>query len=918
MRRQQILFSILLTILCTMFFGCEAMADLFHGPKPEKPPVTYTVTFNANRATSGTAPAAMTAKDGSSITLPSGSGLSRTGYAFGGWNTNASGMGNNYNAGTSYTVTKNATLYAKWNTSTGMSYTVTFDANGADSGTAPAAMTADDGSGITLPSGSGLSRSGYTFGGWNTNAAGTGINYAAGSAYTLTGSITLYAFWNNSTETYTVTFNTNGGSGTAPSAQTVSSGSAITLPSGSGLSRTGYTFGGWNTDVSGTGNNYSADVSYTVTGNVTLYAEWDLAYTVTFNTNGGSGTAPSAQTVTTGSSITLPNGDGLSKDGYTFSGWNTQTDGAGTNFGAGASYTVTGNITLYAKWVDAFTVWTVRFETNGSSPVGDATILRNTSVSRPSPDPTRTGYVFEGWFVNAELTTVYNFSSVVTGDITLRAKWNPITYTVAYDKNAADATGSMTNSSHAYDVDKSLNANAFTRTGYTFGGWARTSSGIVEFANSVNVINLTATAGATVTLYAKWNPITYTVTFNINSGSGTAPSVQLVSSGSVITLPSDSGLSRAGYIFGGWNANASGTGTNYSAGSSYTVTSNVTLYAKWELITNVLGSTLVAKLSWLQRNAQSGVDYTVEVNADESIAPQSLSYSGKTNIGITLKGMGAVRTVSLSSNGALFTVGNGVTLVLDNNITLQGRSDNTDSLVKVINRGTLVMNTGSVVTGNTSSGNGGGVFVNTYGTFTMSSGKISGNTATGGGGAYVSGGTFTMNGGEISDNTASNYGGGVVMFGGTFTMSGGKISDNTAIPDGGGVYVIYDVIFTMTGGEISGNTASSGGGGVCVTSGTFTMSGGEIFGNTATERGGGVSLYSTDTTFTKTGGTIYGYSASDTVNSNVVKDISGAVQSNRGHAVYVNSSPVKRRETTAEPSVNMDSSADGTAGGWDN
>jgi hypothetical protein len=72
------------------------------------------------------------------------------------------------------------------------------------------------------------------------------------------------------------------------------------------------------------------------------------------------------------------------------------------------------------------------------------------------------------------------------------------------------------------------------------------------------------------------------------------------------------------------------------------------------------------------------------------------------------------------------------------------------------------------------------------------------------------------------------------------------------------------------------------------------------------------------TYFTKTGGTIYGYSVSDTVNSNVVKNSSGVVQSNSGHAVYVGTSPAIRRETTAGPSVNMDSRTSGTAGGWEN
>ena len=147
---------------------------------------------------------------------------------------------------------------------------------------------------------------------------------------------------------YTVTFSANGGSGTVPADQTVSPGSSITLPSGNGLTRSGYTFGGWNTNTSGTGTNYSAGSSYTPPGNITLYAKWN--YVVTFSANDGSGTVPATQTVAAGSSITLPSRGNLSRAGYAFGGWNTNSSGTGTSYNAGATYTLAGNITLYAKW----------------------------------------------------------------------------------------------------------------------------------------------------------------------------------------------------------------------------------------------------------------------------------------------------------------------------------------------------------------------------------------------------------------------------------------------------------------------------------------------------------------------------------------------------------------------------------------
>jgi uncharacterized repeat protein (TIGR02543 family) len=77
------------------------------------------------------------------------------------------------------------------------------------------------------------------------------------------------------TSPITVTFNINSGTGTVPASQTIPAGSGITLPGGSGFSRNGYTFSGWNTDASGTGMNYNAGFFYTPTGDITFYARWN-------------------------------------------------------------------------------------------------------------------------------------------------------------------------------------------------------------------------------------------------------------------------------------------------------------------------------------------------------------------------------------------------------------------------------------------------------------------------------------------------------------------------------------------------------------------------------------------------------------------------------------------------------------------
>ena len=270
-------------------------------------------------------------------------------------------------------------------------------------------------------------------------------------------------------------------------------------------------------------------------------------------------------------------------------------------------------------------------------------------------------------------------------------------------------------------------------------------------------------------------------------------------------------------------------------------------------------STLAEQLAWLRINAQSGGNHTITISRDESLTPAQAGLPNINNLTITLRGDGTMRTISLAANGSLFDVNSGVTLVLDNNVTLRGRTGNDNSVVQVQPGGTLVMNTGARITGNTETGTvntwGGGVML--WGSFTMNGGEISNNSANWGGGVQVQG-TFNMHGGTISNNTARSGGGGVHTWGsdtvqGAFTMHNGTISGNTVTGgnyiDGGGVRVSDGGIFTMHNGRIFNNAVNSNtganGGGVSVR-GTFTMLNGEISGNTAIGatwgQGGGVSI----------------------------------------------------------------------------
>ena len=328
-------------------------------------------------------------------------------------------------------------------------------------------------------------------------------------------------------------------------------------------------------------------------------------------------------------------------------------------------------------------------------------------------------------------------------------------------------------------------------------------------------------------------------------------------------------------------------------------------------------ATLAQKLKWLQDNAQSCGMYIVEVGSSELIGPHTLSY-GKNkeifkNIFIRLWGDGGSKNVFLTSKGSMFTIGSGVTLTVDNNIILNGISNNTHPLVVVNNEGELIMESGSQIKGNKApSAYGGGVCVNNGGTFTFNGGTIGTslsdppissppsppnreNTANRGGGVYVkNGGIFIMKNGTIRNNEAvANSGGGVyVETGGKFEMGNGSIRDNEAKQAGGGVYMQTKSTFTMNGSStISGNKSYDSGGGVYVY-GTFTMNNNSVIsGNESTNAyGGGVRV--NGGTFTMNG--------SSTISGNKSRSFGGGVFIDSGTFTMNNSSVISGNESTNE------------------
>ena len=155
-------------------------------------------------------------------------------------------------------------------------------------------------------------------------------------------------------------------------------------------------------------------------------------YTVSFESNGG--TAVDSQEITENGTVTKP--EDPTREGYTFAGWYAD-EGLETPYDF--SQAVTHNFTLYAKWTENITYYTVTFNTNGGSPVESQTVAADGTVSKPA-DPTNGDFDFDGWYTDASCTTPYDFTTPVTGNLELFAGWKMVGPSVDHDDDKEEPT----------------------------------------------------------------------------------------------------------------------------------------------------------------------------------------------------------------------------------------------------------------------------------------------------------------------------------------------------------------------------------------------------------------------------------------------------------------------------------------------
>ena len=420
-----------------------------------------------------------------------------------------------------------------------------------------------------------------------TNSIGVGLYGVCGTVTIggVEGAISTSPYNNTIvSDTYTVSFNANGGSGSM-SDQTITCGMATPLTS-STFTRDNYVFIGWSTTAEG-------EVEYTNRQAVTnlteknqtktLYAKWmttdgipaglqvdpDYAQTVAgfYYVNMPADRSSISVNINAPKYYTFKIYDNGGKDGDYYCS-NAYTQSATFTVPEGYKIGLNGTITINKNQTyDVLRVY------DGSS--SSATMLYTYNFNTHSVNTSSTSNSITLEF---ESKVTVSTSPYPDKGFDITATVAPVNYTVSFNANGGE--GSMAVQNFAYNEGaKALTQNAYTRTGYTFAGWNTKADGTgTDYADQADISNLTTRDGTVIELFAKWNIITYTLTYNGLEGAtfSTDKNSYTIES-EAITLDTPT---KDGYTFAGWFDNAEFTGsavTTIAKGS----TGDKTFWAKW-------------------------------------------------------------------------------------------------------------------------------------------------------------------------------------------------------------------------------------------------------------------------------------------------------------------------------------------------
>ena len=496
----------------------------------------YKITYNPNGGSISSETQIVTFDEHYSLLTPS-----RLGYTFKGWKTSS---GSYFaNSGT-WNLDQDISLTAEWEI---VYYSITYELNGGSSSgiVLKSSYTVEDS--FTIPS---PTRNGYTFKGWSlfSSLSDAEIDYSVSKG--TTGNLKFYAKWQ--ANSYTVTYDVNGGDALEENTQTVTYGENTTLAN---PSREGFDFAGWYN-----GSSKVSDGDWNIANDVTLTAKWEaIEYAIKYNLNGGTNSSNNPLKYTAESETIVL--EDATREGYTFKGWTTDEIVEPT-VGLTVPHGSTGEKQFTANW-DANT-YTVTYDVNGGNAIEDNVKEYVFDSDVTLLTPTRPGYNFAGWYYGTQLVDSGIWK--IAENVTLVARWSREEFNIQYQLNNGNNDPSNP-TSYNYDSETITLADA-TRVGYTFLGW--TSSEIQAPTKGAQIVHNSV---GDKLFIANWQANTYTVTYYVNGGNSIGKKSEEIVFDEVLTLINPT---RTGYTFSGWYSG----NTLYESGVWKTA-KNVTLVARW-------------------------------------------------------------------------------------------------------------------------------------------------------------------------------------------------------------------------------------------------------------------------------------------------------------------------------------------------
>lgn len=379
-----------------------------------------------------------------------------------------------------------------------------------------------------------------------------------------------------------------------------------------------YVFGGWNTAADGSGTAYTdeqevSNLTAESEGEITLYAQWQHV-TKKLTYVSAQGDAPDAADVDIFSEVIVneaPTGYDTTK--YIFKGWRSNVDGLREVFQAGDKFVMPNtDVTLTAVWEEIVPVakYTVTYQID-SMQSEDGTYEVGSTVHVMRDNPTKSGYTFLYWRSSHEgkLLKRGDTFEMPNTNVTLTAQWqkDPTEYTVQFLVDGR-LIGQETGIAGSFITLKP----AQTKTGFTFVGW-QSSVGEGKIYPADSRFEIPAT---TVKMTAVWqaDPTTYTVTYALNGGEGTAPTAAQYVADAFVTV-TDETFTKEGFIFAGWRSSFGGT--VYQANDTFQMPgTNVTLTAQWQPVekTYTVSTSIDGTVTQIVDGKKANEIYTIAVD----------------------------------------------------------------------------------------------------------------------------------------------------------------------------------------------------------------------------------------------------------------------------------------------------------------